>query len=227
MNAIRKMFFASATVAMISLAACFGGGSSGSADSGLTQSQVQALITAALAPVKVMAFRPLTAAELARTESIALPGQPRTAAAAPSTAAGVIAAYDPSSQNQVATLQTTAGNYYRVIYTTGQVLNLASGSLFFTTTDCSGTPYLTSGPNNGDSLPAGTTNVGHVFAYGGAMWMLAAGATAASQNVLSNFSGGVCSPVSFSGVSFYTAIPNTDPQVPGPSIGPLSSGAPH
>lgn len=233
MNMLHKIFFASAIIAMISVAACFGGGSSGSADSFVTQADFNAL--KAQLRVQVVQLHPALSRSGARTMAFggmptAVPAAATVAPASLGTSCGYDAPYPRTtlecivdSQGVTAVVPYPQGGSYQTIY-----------PIFYDQAGCVGNAFVQLGPQTLTEVPTSGAHVFRVDAFSkGALdastyYHVSAGAAFTNVNPQSESQGdGNCIATSF--VNPVGMIPIT-PGVAGTwaaaPTGPLAAGTP-
>lgn len=239
-----------AALSAILLYAC--GSSGSSASSGLSQSDVQAMITAAVTPLQQQiatlqgqvstlqqAQTPAVFIRAPNAPAIAIRAQLRGTSAKTTTTTTTCTGLgtltgrpnnsDPITSNDLAGVSCT-GYYFTVsgaatASDTAVVQPLAS-TLFvwFDAPNCTGNAYVTIGSG---SLSNGALANGVVFTVGTSYFMLKPGTASAQPNLLSDWQGGSCSNTTVSKLVVYPLAPN-DPTVSGvpsaPVTGPVTIG---
>jgi hypothetical protein len=232
-----------ALASTIALYAC-GGNTTSSADTGVTQAQVQSMIAAAIAPLQQQinsmqpSASPAVFIKAPNAPAVKVASQmhgDKSQSAPPSctglgTLTGRPSTSDPIASNLISGISCT-GYYYTIsgAATSAQqaVVQPLSGALtvWFDSPNCQGNAYVSLNSGNQSVSPGAVAN-GAVFTVAGAYWMLKPGTAVSDPAILSSYQSGQCS--AFSGSwDMYQLAPN-DQTVSGvpsaPIPGPVTIG---
>ena len=233
-----------ALASTFALYAC-GGNTTSSADTGVTQAQVQAMIASAIAPLQQQlntlqsSTAPAVFIKAPNAPAISVKAMLRgttqkTQSTPPCTGLGTLTGRpdtsDPIASNLISGVS-CAGYYYTIsgAATSAQqaVVQPLSGALtvWFDSPNCQGNAYVSLNSGNQSVSPGAVAN-GAVFTVAGTYWMLKPGTAVSDPAILSSYQSGQCS--AFSGSwDMYQLAPN-DQTVSGvpsaPIPGPVTIG---